>query len=1137
MNSANYCPAGGCDFSLRIKQEGAGFGDQVYALAVDWDTTKPYTDASSFFEIALNVPASQGRILDIELLYTPDVGVLGFPLTPEVRAGYAPPLQSGEEVFYTSDTDSILLDFFVDGPYDLDALSSFRCPQRTVLTRIETSFEAIGVDSLRFGCAALNRDGTLGSTLLQGSFGYPSEFGTIRGQEGTLDCAGRMITGLHGRAGQVVDQIGVRCSDVAQALEGTYESGLGDAFGSSTGGSPAENSCGAGYVATGADVWLETVFGGIDDIKLVCTRIESLAASGDEDGDGHTNEVDNCPSDVNADQSLDSDRDGIGDACDVRHEPPPPTTIIFSGDRDVTEVYCPPGWAITAANVEAGRSWDNSYPDSLVGVSFTCGELQPEGTLDGSAGTPSAVIGDDSGSTQGAVSCGANLVTGFKGMKGRVIDKLGLLCSSLDQALVGDSDPSLGSPVGGGSTGSPVEQACPVGQVVTGAKVSVLHLTYGEHIRGIDPICSTLVDLRGAGGELTLARDETTLPFFGSHDSDGFNCPQGWAIAQGDVLYARIYDDDYPDSLTGVSFSCAQVLPDNTLDMSDLERYPMVGDTSERSRGTTSCEGSFVTGLRGRTGGVIDRLGLVCSTIDQVGLGTSNSALGSSVGGAGGSAAESRCPVGAIGTGVRVSFVKGHYTDELFNGAHIQRIELTCSPLPDHDGDGVASAHEFAFCEDEEEQDCAQLSHQTRLASLLILNAELTETEFASHLASYQASGLSEMDYCLAVVDSMVADAQGRGLHPPAASAARQQICRWQPHFTSNRRLAEAEEDFCALDDPDSGGNRLLIAQAEKAVQSDSGDVCRVFNFLTRAKDVPLSILGEGYNPRFTSLLETALISEVFAPDTADTLEVILDALFPELMCELASDNLYSTMQSQMLGLASTYLTPGLKATMLAAHWNETRESVIQEDLGISFTTDYENLLSTHDKLEEASAMCFMKGAGEASSVAGWLARRAESRFASAYPLELGGYVIQSPVAFFASGLGLAIFNQVEYYRCMAPFMSAAAFGDPQVRAQFLEELEAIESTVEDEIDEYNGTVASQFQVVGEMANPDGSGIFDSYAAPIEALYEEGKVNPGFLDFEGESLLPTVVERPPLHVVLPNRTLICWRGVTAPGQR
>ena len=48
----------------------------------------------------------------------------------------------------------------------------------------------------------------------------------------------------------------------------------------------------------------------------------SLDPLGDEDGDGLTNDIDNCPLVANADQ-LDSDANGIGDACDVVASPSP----------------------------------------------------------------------------------------------------------------------------------------------------------------------------------------------------------------------------------------------------------------------------------------------------------------------------------------------------------------------------------------------------------------------------------------------------------------------------------------------------------------------------------------------------------------------------------------------------------------------------------------------------------------------------------------------------------------------------------------------------------------------------------------------------------------------------------------------
>ena len=455
-------------------------------------------------------------------------------------------------------------------------------------------------------------------------------------------------------------------------------------------------------------------------------------------------------------------------------------------------------------------------------------------------------------------------------------------------------------------------------------------------------------------------------------------------------------------------------------------------------------------------------------------------------------------------------------------------------PTRDDDDDKIPDEDEYTFCEKDASASCAPLSYQLRLATLLTFNEELTENEFRNHQSEYEATvqtygSFTEEQYCSAIaVPNMVALAETRGLHPPSISSIRSHACRWQPNYTSNRSLTEEDIDHCRLFSNESEANRPLIAQAEKALGVDYSEnsypgVCRAFNFFVEVQEALDPLFNSDYDQQFLTLLNTALIAEVFDEDLSDSLKVLLEALFPELMCKLEADDVYSTLYDQMTLLAESYFnpveSPGLKEALATEHWSDERKAVIQDDLGIAFTGGYQALLENHQKLEEASTICEMEAAAKSAMLAKTLSKRAASGAGGAaypIPLRLGKLLIRNPVVAFAAGLGVSTFNQSSYYTCMAPVMKTAAFGDPEVRQQFIEELEAIESQIEEEVEEVNSTLDDGESLLGEMAAPSQSGILDSFSAPIDFLFG-AQLNPGYLDFEGEALLPTVTTYPALH--------------------
>jgi hypothetical protein len=80
---AGFCPANGCDVSLRVYQGGKR---KTYMLASSWDPTLSPTNNSALSTQAVNLRVADGKVTRIELLLTPDAEKNGLPNRPQVLA-------------------------------------------------------------------------------------------------------------------------------------------------------------------------------------------------------------------------------------------------------------------------------------------------------------------------------------------------------------------------------------------------------------------------------------------------------------------------------------------------------------------------------------------------------------------------------------------------------------------------------------------------------------------------------------------------------------------------------------------------------------------------------------------------------------------------------------------------------------------------------------------------------------------------------------------------------------------------------------------------------------------------------------------------------------------------------------------
>ncbi|RYZ43715.1 MAG: hypothetical protein EOO71_02330 [Myxococcaceae bacterium] len=120
------------------------------------------------------------------------------------------------------------------------------------------------VDRLGLICAALNTDGSLGYQYNSGTAGGTG------GYDYSLQCpAGQAVVGFHGRSADKVDRLGVYCSGVVNWRNtGTIQFTSGTAGGS--GGSAFSDVASAAYVVTSVQTRAATV---VDQIRGITSYI------------------------------------------------------------------------------------------------------------------------------------------------------------------------------------------------------------------------------------------------------------------------------------------------------------------------------------------------------------------------------------------------------------------------------------------------------------------------------------------------------------------------------------------------------------------------------------------------------------------------------------------------------------------------------------------------------------------------------------------------------------------------------------------------------------------------------------------------------------------------------------------------
>ncbi len=291
---------------------------------------------------------------------------------------------------------------------------SLRCPAGQVGVGVTVRSES-SVYAVALSCAPIATDGALGDAHATRPGGGPG------GTSASERCpAGQVVAGLTGRSGVRIDRVGVQCAPLTAgtvgepAAEGPPQHG-------GNGGDAFADTCPAGHAVTGFDGRAADT---LVALRAQCTRV--------------------APNDGPNAMLV-------------------PTTVRSLGTRGVVTVGAPFALHCPAGEVAVGVT--GSHTSVLNLIALDCAHLYPDGSLGVVHDRGNA--GGDAGEAFSSECTAGRVLVGLNGRSGRVIDRIGAQCATVDQWMSPNVE-SEAMPAHGGTGGDPFRDVCPPGHVVYG---------------------------------------------------------------------------------------------------------------------------------------------------------------------------------------------------------------------------------------------------------------------------------------------------------------------------------------------------------------------------------------------------------------------------------------------------------------------------------------------------------------------------------------------------------------------------------------------------------------------------------------------------------------------------------------------